>query len=105
MITSDAAGVADDRKGFLFFTSRGHTAIVLSEQPMTEFDAWRMVRRRGLAVGIVAPIGNYSFHAMGITVYFANGGPLEHAQEIATHELDDRTEERITPGEVERIRF
>ena len=107
----DAAGIAEDRKGFLFRTSRGHTATVLSEQPMTQPDAWRMIRRRALAVGIHAPIGNHSFRATGITAYLSNGGALEHAQEMAAHEsprttkLYDRTKERLTQDEVERIRL
>jgi hypothetical protein len=28
---------------------------------MTLVDAWRMVRKRALAAGILAPIGNHSF--------------------------------------------
>jgi len=41
----------------------------------------------------------------------ANGGALEHAQEMAAHEsprttkLYDRTKERLTQDEVERIRL
>jgi hypothetical protein len=43
----DAAGIAEDRKGFLFRTSWGrHTATVLSEPPMAQADAWRMIRRQ-----------------------------------------------------------
>jgi hypothetical protein len=34
---------------------------------MTQVDAWRMVRKRALAAGIMAPIGNHSFRATGIT--------------------------------------
>jgi site-specific recombinase XerD len=107
----DAAGIAEDRKGFLFRTSRGHTGTVLSEQPMTQPDAWRMIRRRAVAAGIHAPIGNHSFRATGITAYLSNGGALEHAQEMAAHEsprttkLYDRTKERLTQDEVERIRL
>jgi site-specific recombinase XerD len=107
----DAAGIAEDRKGFLFRTSRGHKATVLSEQPMTQPDAWRMIRRRAVAAGIHAPIGNHSFRATGITAYLSNGGALEHAQEMAAHEsprttkLYDRTKERLTQDEVERIRL
>jgi integrase len=52
----DAAGIAEDRKGFLFRTSRGHKGTELSEQPMTQPDAWRMIRRRALVAGIHAPI-------------------------------------------------
>ena len=107
----DAAGIAEDRKGFLFRTSRGHRGVELSEQPMNQSDAWRMIRRRALAAGIHAPIGNHSFRATGITAYLSNGGALEHAQEMAAHEsprttkLYDRTKERLTQDEVERIRL
>jgi hypothetical protein len=46
-----------------------------------------------------------------ITAYLANGGALEHAHEMAAHEsprttkLYDRTRERLTQAEVERIRL
>ncbi len=105
----DAAGIARDRKGWLFRTSRGHTATALSDQPMVQSDAWRMIRRRALATGIHAPIGNHDFRATGITAFLSNGGALEHAQEMAGHEsprntkLYDRTKERLTQDEVERI--
>jgi site-specific recombinase XerD len=62
-----------------------------------------------LAAGIMAPIGNHSFRATGITAYLANGSTLEHAQSMAGHEsprttkLYDRTKERLTQDEVERI--
>jgi site-specific recombinase XerD len=107
----DAAGLGEDRKGHLFRTSKGHRGLELSDQPMLQSDAWRMIRRRALAVGIAAPIGNHSFRATGITAYLANGGALEHAQEMAAHEsprttkLYDRTKERLTQDEVERIRL
>jgi hypothetical protein len=38
------------------------------------------------AAGIHAPIGNHTFRATGITAYLANGGALEHAQEMAAHD-------------------
>jgi site-specific recombinase XerD len=38
------AGIAEDRKGWLFRTSPRHIATVLTEQPMSQPDAWRMVR-------------------------------------------------------------
>jgi len=34
----------------------------------------------------MAPIGNHTFRATGITTYFGNGGALEHAQSMAAHE-------------------
>ena len=107
----DAAGIAEDRKGWLFRTSPRHNATVLTEQPMAQADAWRMIRRRAPAAGIMAPIGNHTFRATGITAYLGNGGVLEHAQSMAAHEsprttkLYDRTQERLTQDEVERIRL
>ena len=107
----DAGGIAEDRKGWLFRTSPRHNARVLTEQPMSQADAWRMIRRRAVAAGIFAPIGNHTFRATGITAYLGNGGALEHAQSMAAHEsprttkLYDRTQERLTQDEVERIRL
>jgi integrase len=78
---------------------------------MGQADAWRMVRRRAVAAGIAAPIGCHTFRATGITAYLLNGGTLEHAQAMAAHEsprttkLYDRTRERLTREEVERIRL
>ncbi len=106
-----AAGIADDRKGWLFRTSPGHNAMALVGAPMSQADAWRMIRRRAVAAGIHAPIGNHTFRATGITAYLGNGGALEHAQSMAAHEsprttkLYDRTKDRLTQDEVERIRL
>jgi site-specific recombinase XerD len=107
----DAAGITEDRKGFLFRTSPGHNATALTGQPMVQADAWRMIRRRAVVAGIFAPIGSHTFRATGITAYLSNGGALEHAQSMAAHEsprttkLYDRTQERLTQDEVERIRL
>jgi site-specific recombinase XerD len=107
----NAAGIAEDRKGWLFRTARGHKADTLSDRPMNQSDAWLMIRRRAEAAGITAPIGNHTFRATGITAYLSNGGALEHAQEMAAHEsprttkLYDRTKERLTQDEVKRIRL
>jgi len=106
-----AAGIGEDRKGWLFRTSQGHAGVALSGRAMGQPDAWRMIRRRAVAAGITVPIGNHTFRATGITAYLANGGALEHAQEMAGHEsprttkLYDRTKERLTQDEVERIRL
>ena len=107
----EAAGIAEDPKGWLFRTSRGHKGTALSEQPMTQSDTWRMIRRRAVGAGVQVPIGNHSFRATGITAYLLNGGVLERAQAMAAHEsprttkLYDRTKERVTQDEVERIRL
>jgi integrase len=89
----------------------GHNGGTLSDNPMSQPDAWRMIRRRAAAAGIAAEIGCHTFRATGITAYLADGGALEHAQEMASHEsprttkLYDRTKERLTQDEVERIRL
>jgi site-specific recombinase XerD len=107
----DTAGIVEDRKGWLFRTARGHDGSLLSDKQMSQPDAWRMIRRRAKAAGIAEEIGCHTFRATGITAYLANGGALEHAQEMAAHEsprttkLYDRTKERLTQDEVERIRL
>jgi integrase len=51
----------------------------------------------------------HTFRATGITAYLENGGTIEKAQQIATHEspkttkLYDRTSDQITLDEVEQI--
>jgi len=106
-----AAGIADDRKGWLFRTSPRHNAAVLSDQPMDQKDAWRMIRKYAAAAGIAAPIGNHSFRATGITNFLENGGSLENAQDMAAHasprttRLYDRRKDRLKQAEVERIRL
>ena len=42
----DAAGIVEDRKGWLFPTARGHNGSSLFDKPMSLPDAWRMIRRR-----------------------------------------------------------
>jgi site-specific recombinase XerD len=107
----NAAGIAQDRKGWLFRTSAGHNPNALSDQAVDQSAAWRMIRRRAAAAGIHAPIGNHTFRATGITDYLLNGGSLEHAQDMAaqasasTTKLYDRTKDRLTQDEVERIRL
>ncbi|MGA3341865.1 MAG: tyrosine-type recombinase/integrase [Methylocella sp.] len=111
IITPRIARGGKESQGLAFRTSHGDNATVLSEQPMNQSDAWSMIRRRAAAAGIHAPIGNHTFRATGITAYLSNGGALEHAQEMAAHEsprstkLYDRTKERLTQDEVERIRL
>lgn len=95
-------------KSPLFRTMHGRTG-QLSDQPMTQTDAYRMVRRRATAVGIRTKIGNHSFRATGITEYLRNGGKLEIAQQMANHEsarttgLYDRRTDQVSLDEVERI--
>ena len=105
---AEAAKIADDKKGFLFRTSRAKTK-KLSGNPTRQSDVWQMIRQRAKAAGIKTPVGCHSFRATGITCYLENGGTLEKAQTMANHEsprttkLYDRTRDQITLDEVERI--
>jgi site-specific recombinase XerD len=104
----EAAGLAGDRDGALFRTSYRRTG-VLTDRPMTQSDAWRMLQRRARDAGIPTAVCNHTFRATGITAYLDNGGSLENAQAMAAHEsprttkLYDRTDDQITLDEVEKI--
>jgi site-specific recombinase XerD len=102
----EAAGISDDGTTPLFRSAAGRTG-ALTERPMNRIDAWRMIQRR--AAGHKIKIGCHTFRATGITAYLEAGGTLEHAQAMAAHEsprttkLYDRTGDRITLDEIERI--
>jgi integrase len=104
----DAAGIAGDVDGYLFRTASGKTGM-LTEKPLSQPDAYRMVQRRAKAAGIETRIGNHTFRATGITAYLKNSGKLEVAQHIANHEsprttkLYDRRQDEISLDEIERI--
>ena len=103
-----AAGIAEDRKGYLFRTVRGRSK-TLTANPMAQADVYRMIRRRAFAAGIKTRIGNHTFRATGITQYLRNGGRRELAQQMAAHEsprttaLYDRRDDEVAVDEVERI--
>lgn len=106
----DQMGLADVPKGFLFlFRTYHREKREFTEQPMTQADAYRMIRRRALKAGIPTKIGNHSFRATGITEYLRNGGKLEIAQQMANHEsarttgLYDRRDDQLSLDEIERI--
>ena len=73
--------------------------------------ALQTVRRRARAAGLPPTVNCHSFRATGSTNYLSNGGSLEDARAIAAHEssqttrLYDRTGDKITVDEFERIRF
>ena len=104
----DAADVADEPKGWLFRSTRARSG-ELTENPLSQADVYRMIRRRALAAGIRTQIGNHTFRATGITEYLRNGGKLEIAQRMANHEsarttgLYDRRDDQVSLDEVERI--
>jgi site-specific recombinase XerD len=105
----DGTGIGDDVKNPLFRTIQRGTAR-LSTTALPQANAYAMVRRRAIAVGIDTKIGNHTFRATGITAYLKNGGTLENAAAMANHastrttQLYDRRRDDISLDEVERIR-
>jgi integrase len=104
----DAIGMGHE-KGTPLFRSAMRRTGRLTDTRMHRIDAFRMVKRRARAAGILSPIGCHTFRATGITQYLLHGGTLEHAQHMAAHEssptagLYDRRKDEITLDEVERI--
>jgi len=104
----NAAGIADDFKGYLFRSIRGKTK-VLTGNPLAQSNVYRMICRRAMLAGIKTRIGNHTFRATGITQYLRNGGRRELAQQMAAHEsprttaLYDRRDDEVAVDEVERI--
>ena len=74
-----AAGIRDEKNGPLFRTLATSPGRPLSLEPMTQPDAWRMIRRRANNAGIATKIGCHTLRPTGITAYLENGGTLEHA--------------------------
>jgi integrase/recombinase XerD len=80
----EAAGIAGDKKGFLFRSVNKHGE--LTENPMARVDVLRMIKRRTRAIGLPSSTCCHTFRATGITAYLENGGTIENAQAIAAHE-------------------
>jgi integrase len=97
-----------EAKRYLFPTLAGRNG-QLTENPMSQADVYRMIRRRAATAGLRTKIGCHSFRATGITEYLRNGGKLEVAQQMANHEsarttgLYDRRNDQVSRDEVERI--
>lgn len=104
----EAAQLAATPKAILFRTAVRPSG-QLSDRPLSQSDAYRMISRRAAAAGILTKVGNHSFRATGITEYLKNGGKLEIAQQMANHEsarttgLYDRRNDQVSLDEVERI--
>ncbi|MAP10138.1 MAG: integrase [Rhodopirellula sp.] len=104
----DGVGLRDDPKGPLFRTI-GRGTGRLTGTPLTQPEAYMMIRRRAKAAGIATLVGNHSFRATGITAYLKNGGTIEKAAAMANHsstrttQLYDRRSDEVTLDEVERV--
>jgi integrase/recombinase XerD len=104
----EAAGIAKDREGPLFRSSRGQSRSLM-RKALNRFDAYQMVKRRVRDADVSLNIRCHSFRATGITEYLRNGGTVEKAAQIAAHEstrttqLYNRTDDELTLDEIERI--
>jgi integrase/recombinase XerD len=103
----EAADISSQKKSPLFRTINKYRR--LTDSHMYRSDVLRMIKRRAEDAGLPATTCCHTFRATGITAYLENGGTIENAQVIATHEsprttkLYDRTDDEITLDEVERI--
>lgn len=83
----------------------------LSAQRLNAKSALTIIKQRSAKAGIQAQVCCHSLRASGITIYMANGGSLERAQQIAGHEsprttkLYDRNNAALSIEEIERIRL
>ena len=105
----DAAGICDQQRGPLFRTVDSRRKLTVRR--MHRVDVLRMIKRRARQVGLSTNVCCHTFRATGITVYLQNGGLLEHAQRIASHEsvrttkLYDRTADTLSLDEIEKIQI
>jgi integrase len=104
-----AAGIDREPKTPLFRTLDRHRA--LTDRRMHRGEALAMVKRRARQVGLPSSICSHTFRATGITAYLENGGTIENAARIASHEsprttsLYDRTGDDVSLDEIERIQI
>jgi integrase/recombinase XerD len=105
-----AAEIGSDRDGWLFRALDRRRQ--LSDRPLNRSDVLAMVKRRAKAANLEPErICNHSFRATGITNYMTNGGRIDVAKEMAGHAderttgLYDRSSDKMTKEEVERMRF
>jgi integrase/recombinase XerD len=102
-----AAGIQEE-KGTPLFRSLNEKR-VLTERRMSRRDLLAMVKRRARHAGIPTSTCCHTFRATGITAFLLNGGTLENAARIASHEstgttqLYNRTGDTVSLDEIERI--
>ena len=93
---------------FVFVTIDRKTK-ALSDCPLSQSNAYVMVRKRAKEAGIKTQICNHTFRATGITTFLENNGTLERAARIANHastrttQLYDRRSRKILQKDVEKI--
>lgn len=105
----EAAGIADEKKSPLFRAMTPKRT--LSDRRLRSTKVWEMVKRRAAQAGLPDTVTCHTFRATGITTYLENGGSIEKAQRMAAHAdakttaLYDRTSDKVSLDEIERIRY
>jgi integrase/recombinase XerC len=88
----DGLGLRDDPKGPLFRTIPNRSDR-LTETPLPQPNAYRMIRRRAAAAEIDTRVGNHTFRATGITAY-RDGERRLHPHHAALRSPARRSEPR-----------
>ena len=106
-----AAGIAEQKKMPLFRSAGRGRGGELTERGLSRHDVLAVIKRRAKHSGLSEQTSCHSFRGTGITIFLENGGDIETAAWIAGHastrttQLYDRRRQRISQGEIERIRF
>ena len=107
--TSEAAGIAEDRRGPLLRPyPTGRNERLLAE-PVTRATALKMIERRAALAGLSREICAHRFRGTGITEYLRNGREFEVVARIAgnestrTTQFHNRLPEEISLDEIDRI--
>lgn len=105
----DRANIGHEKKSPLFRSIQHGDCV--TDRAVKGNNILRMVKQRAAKAGLPDTTCCHTFRATGITAYLENGGSIEKAQVIASHEspkttkLYDRTNDAITRDEIERIRI
>jgi site-specific recombinase XerD len=105
----DGADLWGNTKAPLFQSLDRHRR--LSGRRLQRQDVFRMLKRRARDAGLPETTCCHTFRATGITNYLQNGGSLEHARALASHEssqttrLYDHSGDKLSLDEIERIRI
>lgn len=105
------AGIGEQKKMPLFRSAGRGRGGDLTDRGLSRHDVLAAVKRRTRHAGLSEQLGAHSFRGTGITIFLENGGDIETAAWIAGHastrttQLYDRRRQRISQGEIERIRF
>jgi hypothetical protein len=100
----DASGIRNGGKAPLFRSAWGRP-VMLTDRPMHRIDAYQLVRRRTAEVGLNGKLDRYHHCVPLGRRHTRECQPMAAHESPRTTKLYDRTKERLTQDEVERIRL